>query len=79
MNCVESRRGGPIDPPSRPRVTIFSRRLLGLKHAKYKNILDAEERQRTSKVRYCTISWNTFSANVHQYSYSVVLVQLCVI
>ena len=32
MNCVESRRGaGPIDPPSRLRVTIFSRRLLGLK------------------------------------------------
>ena len=32
MNCVESRRGGgPIDPPfSRLRVTIFSRRLLGL-------------------------------------------------
>ena len=22
--------GGPIDPPSRPRVTIFSSRLLGL-------------------------------------------------
>ena len=31
MNCVESRRGGgPIDPPSRLRVTIFSRRLLRL-------------------------------------------------
>ena len=32
MNCVESRRGGgPIDPPpSRLRVTIFSRQLLGL-------------------------------------------------
>ena len=33
MNCVESRKGGPIDPPpplSRLRVTIFSRRLLGL-------------------------------------------------
>ena len=33
MNCVESRRrgGDPIDPPpSRLRVTIFSRRLLGL-------------------------------------------------
>ena len=30
MNCVESRREGPIDPPSRLHVTIFSRRLLGL-------------------------------------------------
>ena len=30
-NCVESRRGAPIDPPSRLRVTIFSRRLLGLR------------------------------------------------
>ena len=33
MNCVESRRVGPIDPPplpSRLRVTIFSSRLLGL-------------------------------------------------
>ena len=33
MNCVETRKGGgPIDPPppSRLRVTIFSRRLLGL-------------------------------------------------
>ena len=33
MNCVESRRGSPIDPPpppSRLRVTIFSWRLLGL-------------------------------------------------
>ena len=34
MNCVESRRiGGPIDPPlSRLRVTIFSKRLLGLNY-----------------------------------------------
>ena len=33
MNFVESRRGGPIAPPplSRLPVTIFSRRLLGLK------------------------------------------------
>ena len=34
MNCVESRRGGGgvrLTPPSRLRVTIFSRRLLGLK------------------------------------------------
>ena len=36
MNCVESRKGGgPIDPPppspTRLRVTIFSRRLLGLR------------------------------------------------
>ena len=31
MNCVESRGGGgPIDPPSRLRVTIFSSRLPGL-------------------------------------------------
>ena len=32
MNYVESRRGGggPIDLPSRLRVTIFSRKLLGL-------------------------------------------------
>ena len=31
MNWVESRRGGPIDPPpSRLRVTSFSRRLLEL-------------------------------------------------
>ena len=30
MNCVESRRGGPIDPPLMLRVTIFSSRLLGL-------------------------------------------------
>ena len=31
INCVESRRGGPIDlPPPRLRVTIFSSRLLGL-------------------------------------------------
>ena len=35
MNCVESRRGGPIDPPpSRLPVTIFSRRLQGLNDCK---------------------------------------------
>ena len=31
MSKVEG-KGGPIDPPSRLRVTIFSRRLLGLKY-----------------------------------------------
>ena len=40
MNCVESRRGGgPIDPPSRLRITIFSRRLLGLKTKLFTNII----------------------------------------
>ena len=33
MSKVEG-GGGPIDPPSRLRVTIFSRRLLGLKASK---------------------------------------------
>ena len=30
MSKVEEGGGGPVDPPSRLRVTIFSRRLLGL-------------------------------------------------
>ena len=40
MNCVESRRGGLIDPPLPPRlhVTIFSRRLLGLSYPVWSEI-----------------------------------------
>ena len=56
MNCVESRRGGgPIDP-SRLRVTIFSRRLLGLKYRPYEwGLSEAENLLEEIRLLGCTV------------------------
>ena len=60
MNCVESRRGGgPIDPPSRLRVAIFSRRLLGLTTEFFYSFLAVNrtiEKQQGSLMRQSNIS-----------------------
>ena len=51
MSKVEKGGGGPIDPPSRLRITIFSSRLLGLS-----DILSLFEYKLTQHSTKCIIS-----------------------
>ena len=77
MNCVKSRRGaGPIDPPPpRLRVTIFSRRLLGLSMLNMISIqfLQSLSRKRTSDRRKYSAEEIMYTIPVEQIRYSYLI------